>query len=169
MSLNFTAWDEAIATRLEPVRTALDNIPVGALPREAGKFGEDQFESIDWLFPTYDPLPRASNSRLIQDVTVNLTIRLYFEALYSIGIERNTLRWAESQIVSLLIFYRMPDTLTFLELLPCRLYAPSQGQWHKEINFSFNANIIPSDSIEEPLPVQLIGVDDSKGELIRVE
>lgn len=169
MSLPFTTWDEAITARLEPVRTTLENIPVAALPREAGKFGQDQFESIDWLFPSYDPLPRRGSADLVQDVNVSLTVRLYFEFLYSIGIETNTLRWAESQIVGLLIFYRMPQTLSFLELLPCRLFAPTQGQWQKEINFQFKARIIPSDTIKEPLPVQLIGVNDPSGELIRVE
>lgn len=168
MSLAFTDWDDAIAARLQPIRDELASVPVAALPREAGKFGVDNFESVDWLFPSYSPIP-SNNQDGVQDVNVNLTVRLYFQYLYSIGIETNTLRWAESQILSLLVSYRLPQSYGSIQLLPCRLYAPEQGQWHKEINFEFRARIVPSDTIEAPPAVEVIGIDNQSDELIRVE
>lgn len=165
--MDFAAWDEAIATRLQPIRTELAGISVAALPREAGKFGSEEFESIDWLFPTYDGAASETGDR-VQDVTVTLAVRLYFKKRYPKGAEKDALEWAESQVLQLLSSYRLPDTLSCLRLATGRLFAPVQGQWFKEISFTFKTRLYPTDGITPPPPVQIIGIDDPSGQLVEV-
>ena len=168
MAVNFAAWDEAIAARLQPVREQLGGIPVAALPREAGKFGAEEFESVDWLFPTYDAADAETGDR-VQDVTVTLAVRLYFKKRYPKGAEKDALEWAESQVLQLLSSFRLPDTLSCLRLSTGRLFAPvSAGAWYKEISFTFKTRLYPTDGITPPPPVQIIGVDDSSGQLVEV-
>lgn len=166
--MNFTAWDTAIASRLQPIRTALASIPVAALPKEAGKFGKEQFESIDWLFPEYSA---ASDNRsdTVQLVEFTLVIRLNFEKRYASNPEEKAaLEWAEEQILSLLPGYRLPDTQSSIRLVSGRLFAPQKGQWYKELRFSFDSLLVPSDDLK-PFPlVKLIGVDDRFSKLVEV-
>lgn len=164
--MNFKLWDEAIAARLASVRTALETIPVAALPREAGKFGEIQFESIDWLFPSYTA-DKSDRGDSTQTVTITLVVRLYFQSRYPTGDEKNALEWAEQQILQLLSGFFLPSTRLPLSLESGKLFAPSQGQWYKEIEFSFEALLVGQSAIA-PLPVEIIGVDDTMGELFEV-
>ena len=164
--MDFKLWDEAIATRLAPVRIALGTIPVAALPKEAGKFGEIQFESIDWLFPSYTA-DKSDRGDSAQTITITLVVRLYFQSRYPTGEEKNTLEWAEQQILQLLSGFFLPSTRLPLSLESGKLFAPSQGQWYKEIEFSFEALLIGQSAIA-PLPVEIIGVDDTMGELFEV-
>jgi len=164
--MNFKLWDEAIATRLAPIRTALGTIPVAALPKEAGKFGEIQFESIDWLIPSYSASELESDRT--QTVTVTLTVRLYFQSRYPTGEEKNALEWAEGQILILLSGFNLPDSLSALRLESGKLFAPSQGQWYKEIDFQFTSRLIPNESISAIPPIQVIGINDNMGELVEV-
>jgi hypothetical protein len=165
--VNFKVWDEAIASRLAPIRTALGTIPVAALPKEAGKFGEIQFESIDWLFPSYQGSREENHRYRSQLITVTLVIRLYFQSRYPTGEERNTLEWCELQVLKLLTGYRLPDSNLPLALESGKLFAPTQGQWYKEIEFSFQSRLVGEDAIAPP-PVQTIGIDDTIGQLIEV-
>lgn len=165
--MNFKLWDEAIATRLAPIRAALGTIPVAALPKEAGKFGEIQFESIDWLFPSYSG-SRSDRSDRIQNIEVKLVVRLYFKDRYPTGEEKNTLEWAEQQILQLLSGFSLPDSRLPLSLESGKLFAPSQGQWYKEIEFGFESWLVGEDAIAS-LPVQIIGAGDTIGELFEVQ
>lgn len=167
--MNFKAWDEAIAARLQPVREQLIGVPVAALPKEAGKFGAEQFESIDWLFPSYQALDSELGDR-VQTVTVTLSVRLYFKKRYPEGLEKDALEWAEGQILKLLAAYWLPEAITCLRLVSGKLFAPTQGQWYKELDFSFDARLDPGvDSAIAPVPlVETIGVDDQHGQLVKV-
>ncbi|NET60654.1 MAG: hypothetical protein F6K47_32290 [Symploca sp. SIO2E6] len=167
--MDFDAWNEAIATRLAPIRDGLNNIPVAALPNEAGKFGNDQFESIDWLFPEYSASP-SDTGDTVQEITVTLVVRLYFQRRRTDNpdIFKAALEWAEQQILIILPGFRLPDTFSPLRLVSGRLFAPSKGQWYKEINFSFTTQLVPSDEIK-PMPlVTAVEVDDKFGDLVEV-
>lgn len=163
--MDFMAWDEAIANRLSDVRQQLIDIPVAALPREAGKFGSDEFESIDWLIPEYSANPLADLSSTSQDVVVTLVVRLHFTKRYPLDIEKDVLEWAEQQILTLLTGYRLPDSLDNLVLVSGRLFAPRQGQWYKELTWRFTTRVYPSQAVVTPL-VEVIGVDSRGSKLI---
>ena len=152
--MDFDAWNEAIATRLAPIRDGLNNIPVAALPNEAGKFGKDQFESIDWLFPEYSA-SLGDTSDSVQEITVTLVVRLYFQKRRTDDPEKfkAALEWAEQQILRILPGFRLPSpSISSLRLVSGRLFAPNMGQWYKEISFQFTTQLVPSDEIE-PMPL----------------
>lgn len=159
-SMRFDLWDEAIASRLQSVRTTLTPIPVSALPKEAGKFGEEQLESIDWLFPSYSASPPDRTDGL-QEVEIQLTVRLQFQQRYSDNpAQKAAVEWAESQVIALLAGFRLPETMRAIALESGKLFAPTQGQWYKEINFSFSSRILGIPSTIGILPVQQIGVNN---------
>lgn len=164
--MDFSLWDVAIAARLKPIRDQL-TIPVAALPKEAGKFGSEEFQSIDWLFPSYSASPPDGVGDRLQPVQVSLVVRLYFQKRYPQGTEKDALEWAETQVISLLAGHRLPNSTTPLSLESGKLYAPQQGQWYKEINFGFNARVIPGDVAIAPYdPVKEIGLTDQNGALL---
>ncbi len=153
--MNFAHYDEAIAMQLAPVRDQLKTVPVAALPNEAGTMATEDFESIDWLIPSYQAEPPDAIGDSFQDVTVTLLVRLYFKKRYPKGQERDVLEWAETQVLQLLTGYRLPDAQSDIRLVSGRLYAPSKGVWFKEIEFSFKAQIVPIK--KEPEKVKIIG------------
>ncbi len=166
--MDFDAWNEAIATRLAPIRDNLNNIPVAALPNEAGKFGSDQFESIDWLFPEYST-GGADTTDGVQELSVILVVRLHFEKRRTDdpAIFKAALEWAEQQTLLILPGFRLPDTLSPLRLVSGRLFAPSMGQWYKEINFQFTTRLVPSDEVK-PMPLVTQVDADVLGEVVEV-
>jgi len=168
--LDYEAFDTAIATRLAPVREALAGIPVAALPKEAGKFGSDQFESVDWLFPDYQGIPRESK-RHSQDVRMTLLIRLAFNDRYSDDPNfTRAMDWVEQQVLGLLVYHRLPGANTDLEVEGGRSFAPVAGRWVKEIRFTFETTIVPIEVPAEPTPlVKLVRNTDSVGVLAEVE
>lgn len=167
MGVNFTVWDKAIGTRLQPIRDALASIPVAAIPQEAGKYGDEQFESIDWLFPEYSA--SSDGSDRVQQLQITLIIRLHFSKRYaSTPQEKAALEWAEQQLLLIVPGYRLPDTLSPVRLVSGRLFAPQRGQWYKELRFEFSAQLVPTDEVE-PIPIVItIGVDDSYDQLVEV-
>jgi hypothetical protein len=165
--MDFLAWDEAIAARLQPIRTELGNIPVAALPQKVGKLGIDASESIDWLFPSYTA-QSSDRTDGIQDVTVNLEVRLYFQKRYpTAGAEKNALEWAETQVLRLLPNFWLPSSYSPLRLQGSPPFVPARGQWHKKIMFYFKARLEPDDAIDK-LPVQILGIDASQEFLVEV-
>ncbi len=163
--MRFDLWDEAIALRLQSVRMAITPIPVSALPKEAGKFGIEQFESIDWLFPSYTAAPPNRNDGL-QEVDFMLVVRLQLQERYGGIDEKAAIEWAESQILMLLTGYKLPETTKAIALESGKLFAPTQGQWYKEISFKFSASVLGIS--QNVLPVENIGADNNSRKLMEV-
>ena len=140
MAIAYTEWDIAISSRLSPVREELRkaNINVAAIPKEAGKLGVDEFESVDWLFPQMEGLPREHRGKQ-QPVRAVLVVRLTFDQRYvSDGdTHKAALEWAETEIIELLIGYRLPKAREDITLDNVRLFAPEAGRWFKELRFIF--------------------------------
>lgn len=164
MSLDYEAFDVAISKRLESVRTELANadITVAALPKQPGELGKDEFESVDWLFATLEGLPRETKEKR-QPVKVGLTVRLMFDNRYvdDEDLHKAALEWAEIQILSLLVMFRLPGARTDILLDNARLFAPEAGRWFKELRFSFEAYINAKDKVPE-LPKVLVKQIDIK-------
>lgn len=171
MAVNYLAWNEAIAERLQPIRDELTDIPVMALPDKAGEYGEPNFEVIDWLFPKFRTI--ESNQDGSKDLEYTLIIRLYFKQLSSLNPEyRRTLDWAEGQILHRITNFKLPGALTSITDPQGQLYAPKRAAiWYKEIETTFRTVMIPTDKIETPPtpPVLTIGADDQSGLISKVE
>ncbi|MEO0842641.1 MAG: hypothetical protein AAF063_27570 [Cyanobacteria bacterium J06643_5] len=156
--INYDLWDKEIYKRLQPVQTELEKagIPVAAIPKQAGVFGVDKFQSVDWLFIGLEGLPRETRENR-QSVIVNLVVRLTFDNRYvdDEDLYKAAYEWAEVEILKLLVLYRLPQTRSEITLENARLFAPDAGRWFKEIKFSFQADIYSSDDTKK-LPENLV-------------
>lgn len=161
MAIAYTEWDINVSQRLGSVRKELEkvNINVAAIPKEAGKLGVEEFESVDWLFPQLEGLPREHRGRQ-QPVRVVLVVRLTFDQRYvsDDDTHKAALEWAETEIIELLVGYRLPKTREDITLDNARLFAPEAGRWFKELRFIFEAIAEGKDEpgkLPEPLVKQI--------------
>lgn len=158
MAIAYDEWDFAISDRFSGIREELKkaSINVAAIPKEAGKLGLDEFESIDWLFPQLEGLPREHRGRK-QPVRVVLAVRLTFDKRYvsDDDTHKAALEWAEVEIIKLLVGFRLPKTREDILLDNARLFAPEAGRWFKELRFDFEADVVGVDKPDE-LPPPLV-------------
>lgn len=139
--VTFGEYEKAISAKLESLRLVLTtgNIPVIPLPKEAAKFAQRHPGSLRILVGhTYRGL-QANTTGQQREVDVSIFIRL---PLRYDDLPETTrlpaLEWVENEIFKQLLGFLLPGSATELLLKNGRLLPPDEGEWQREINFSFS-------------------------------
>jgi hypothetical protein len=145
-------YEKAIAARLQPLRVILapDNIPVASLPKEAAKFTEKYSGSIRILVGHSYRGKQSAFTGQKREIDCSIYIRLANRFDDELPPARDpAVEWVESEINRLLLGWVLPAATTPLLSVNARLMAPEEGEWQKEINFTFTDFVLFDEEDED--------------------
>lgn len=138
---NFSDYEKLISAQLQPLRTILatGNIPVVSLPKEAARFTQRFPGSLRVLVGHFYRGKQVVTSAQEREIDVAVFIRLanrYDDEPPEI--RTAAIDWVEDEVVGLLLGFLLPTAATEIHLKSGRLAPPEEGEWQKEIIFSFS-------------------------------
>lgn len=148
----FGDYEKAISTKLQSLRTVLasGNIPIIPLPKEAAKFAQKTPGSLRVLVGHTYRGAQANTQGQQREVDVSIFIRLPNRYDDQPEVTRlPALEWVENEIFKQLLGFLLPNAATELLLKNGRLLPPEEGEWQREVNFSFSEYLFYA---EEPTP-----------------
>jgi hypothetical protein len=141
MTLELSILELAIAQRLDPLRQALDDygIPVRCLPKEAGKYSEEEVGQIAIFVPNVQGVTSDLLALTAQDTEINVNINLSLGKRYQdVPGEKDVLEYVADQVIGLLLgFYPYAQTIMRrpLYVKSYELFKPSGGRWESQLQF----------------------------------
>lgn len=138
---SFSDYEKLISAQLQPLRLALasGNIPIASLPKEAAKFTQKYPGSLRVLVGHSYRGRKVVTGGQEREIDVAVFIRLasrYDDALPET--RSAAIDWVEDEVVGLLLGFLLPTAATEIYLKNGRLAPPEEGEWQKEITFSFS-------------------------------
>lgn len=137
----FGDYEAAISTKLQPLRNVLStgNIPVIPLPKEAAKFAQMMPGSLRVLVGHIYRGLQSNTIGQAREVDASIFIRLpnrYDDQPEATRLP--ALEWVENEVIKQLLGFLLPGAASELLLKNGRLLPPEEGEWQRELTFTFS-------------------------------
>jgi hypothetical protein len=143
----FSEYEVDISERLAPLRAILaqGNIPIASLPREAAKYTQRYPGSLRVIVGHSYRGGKVSMGS--QEVEIDATVIIRLADRYEdqpppvpptpAFIRKAAVDWVEDETRKLLLGFLLPSAASELKIRQAQLLPPEEGEWQKEITFSF--------------------------------